>query len=102
MPGYLSFLILFLWLPLVLLWIPKYELFLRYKKTFLLVILVTFLFGLPWDLLAVISGLWRYDSSPTLGIWLTPYLPLEGYLFILTFPILMTSFTLWLRDYLRS
>jgi lycopene cyclase domain-containing protein len=102
MTSYIRFLLIFIWLPLALLWFAKGRLFWQYRKTIALVVLATFVFGVPWDTLSVISGLWWYNASPTLGIWIGPWLPLEEYLFTLTFPILLASFILLLRQYVRS
>lgn len=98
MSTYMSFQSLFIWLPtLLLLWLAKGEPFRRYRKTMLLAMAATVAFGVPWDALSVVTGLWRYDTGqPSLGPWLGP-LPLEEYVFTATFPVLMVSFVLLLR-----
>jgi lycopene cyclase domain-containing protein len=102
MTSYIKFQILFLWLPLLLLWIFHWKTLQHYPKTIGLTTLATVIFGVPWDTLSVITGLWWYDSSPTLGIWLGPYLPLEEHLFTLTFPVLAAGTILALRRRLRA
>lgn len=97
MTSYLTFQALFLWLPLLVLVAVQRRTLFRYPKTIGLAVLATFVFGVPWDSLSVITGLWWYDSSPTVGLWLGPYLPLEEYLFTLTFPVLAGGFILALR-----
>jgi lycopene cyclase domain-containing protein len=102
MPIYLVFLTLFFWIPLVVLWATHRALLWRYRKTIALVVLPTFVFGVPWDILSVVTGLWWYDTgAPRLNIWLTPWLPLEEYLFTLTYPIWLASIILVLRARLQ-
>lgn len=101
MPIYLVFLSIFFIFPLFFLWIFYWRLLLRYKKTFLLTIIPTFLFGVPWDMLSVVTGLWRYDYSPTLGIWFS-VLPLEEYLFTLLFPVFVVTLVIIIKYHLKK
>ena len=101
MPVYLVFLVLFFVAPLAFFWFFSWQTLLRYKRTFLLTTLTTLLFGVPWDTLSVVSGLWRYDSSPTLGIWFGP-LPLEEYFFTLVFPIFVVTVTIVVREHIKD
>lgn len=100
-PVYLVFLTVFFLLPIAFLWLLCWRVFTRYKKTFIFTIIPTFLFGVPWDTLSVVTGLWRYDRAPTLGIWFG-VLPLEEYFFTLTFPIFVVSVAILIRHYWRG
>lgn len=91
-PVYLIFLTIFFVFPLAVLWFLFGRLLIRYKKTFILTIIPTFLFGALWDVLSAVSGLWRYDSAPTLRIWFGP-LPIEEIFFTLIFPVFVVSLT---------
>lgn len=100
MTPYLEFLFLFLWIPLLVLLALHHRFLWSYRKTMGLGILATLVCGAPWDMLSVITGLWRYDVSPTTGVWIS-VLPLEECLFTLTFPILMFSLILLGRRFAR-
>lgn len=97
MPVYLLFLTFFFAAPLVVLWIFQAKVVSQYKKTFLLTTILTFLFGVTWDMLSVVTGLWRYDVGPTLGLWFG-VLPLEEYLFTLIFPLFVVTVTIVVRQ----
>jgi lycopene cyclase domain-containing protein len=102
MPVYLLFIAVFFWLPLALLWGTHRALLWRYRKTIALVVLPTFVFGVPWDILSVVTGLWWYNTGvPSLNVWLTPWLPLEEFLFTATYPLWLASGILVLRAYLK-
>ncbi len=100
MTAYVQFLVVFLWVPLVVVLVSQHWLVWRYKKTVGIGVLSTFAFGTPWDMLSVVTGLWRYDVSPTLGVWFY-VLPLEEVLFTLTFPVLLISLILIARRRFR-
>ncbi|MGH8103968.1 MAG: lycopene cyclase domain-containing protein [bacterium] len=97
MTAYVRFQLVFMWLPTLALWMLRFPLLWKYRKTILLTIPATFIFGTPFDVLAVKTGLWRYDVSPTLGHWWYG-LPLEEFLCTLTFPLMLTSAALVVRD----
>lgn len=105
MPVYLVFLTIFFMIPTSILWFFFWPTLVRYPATLLLTVIATFLFGVPWDTLSVMTGLWRYDSSPTLGIWFGPPaggLPLEEYFFTLLFPIFVVTVTIVVRNKLSE
>ncbi len=98
MPVYLLFLSLFFGVPLVILWTTHRAVLWRYRKTVALVVLPTFVFGVPWDILSVATGLWWYNTGvPSLDIWPTPWLPLEEFLFTLIYPAWLASIVLVVR-----
>lgn len=104
MSVYLVFLMIFFVSPTLVLWFFYGSVLTRYKKTYLFTVTPTFLFGVPWDTLSVVTGLWRYDSAPTLGIWFGPPaggLPIEELFFTLIFPIFVVTVTLVVRNVLK-
>jgi len=102
---YLILLAIFFILPILFLWTYFLRIIKNYKHVFILVITSTFIFGVPWDILSVRTGLWRYDSSPTLGIWFFGShqvgLPLEEIMFTFLCPLLVTTFAILVERYLR-
>ena len=105
MSVYLIFLAIFFFLPTFLLWFVWWQTLWHYKKVFLYTLIPTCLFGVPWDLLSVKSGLWGYDSAPTLGIWVfgthATGLPIEELGFTLLFPIFLTTVVIVAKKYIR-
>jgi len=78
MHPYLAFLLLFFLLPLVpLAWLCRRSL-VRYRRTLAWSLAFVCLIGGPWDWLSWKTGVWRYDSSPTVGLWLQG-LPVEEF-----------------------
>ena len=79
MYPYLVFLLLFFALPCLLLgWRLRRDLH-RCRRTFLWCLLFVITAGGFWDWLSWRTGVWRYDTAPTLGIWLGG-LPIEEFL----------------------
>lgn len=79
MPVYLIYLLIFFVTPVVLLgWVLKTEIR-RYKRTVLWSLLFVYTIGLFWDWLSYRTGVWRYDSAETLGIWLDG-IPMEEFI----------------------
>lgn len=101
MTPYVKFLLLFFGIPLAALLITHRKTLWRYRKTIALGATLTFAFGVPWDVISVLTGLWRYDSAPTLGVWFG-VLPLEELVFTLVYPVVMLGWALVLRERLRS
>ena len=89
MTNYLRFILIFIWTPLIILGGLNFELLVRYRKTLLLTIFFTLLFGIPWDALSVGTKLWWYNLSPTLGNWYFLGLPIEEFILTMSFPILV-------------
>ena len=79
MPVYLIYLLAFFVLPVLpIAWWLRHR-WKVVKRTVLWSLLFTFTLGFVWDWLAVASGVWRYDSERTLGVWVWG-LPLEEFL----------------------
>ncbi len=76
MPVYAIFLLSFFVVPvLVLAWVLRAAIR-RYPRTILWSLAFVYVIGLPWDWLSVRTGVWRYDTAPTLGVWFDG-LPIE-------------------------
>jgi lycopene cyclase domain-containing protein len=70
MHPYLLFLLIFFGLPTLLLGWPLRRLIARYRRTGLWLLCFVCTVGWFWDWLSVRTGVWRYDTAPTLGLWL--------------------------------
>jgi len=79
MPTYLVFLAVFFLVPVAFLGLVLRREVRRYPRTLLWSLAFVSTVGLAWDLLAVRTGLWRYDTAPTVGIWIGG-LPIEEFL----------------------
>lgn len=67
---YLWFLIFFFALPLAIVgWFGRRRIF-RYKRTVSWSLLFVYTLGWLWDWLSYRTGVWRYDSAKTLGVWI--------------------------------
>ena len=78
MYPYLVFLLVFFGLPALLLaWRTRRRLA-QCRRTFLWLLVFVFTAGWFWDWLSWRTGLWRYDTAPTLGWWITG-LPVEEF-----------------------
>ena len=96
MYPYLAFLLLFFVLPLVpLLWFSRRAL-VRYPRTLAWSLAFVVAVGGPWDWLSWRTGVWRYDSGATLGLWFHG-LPVEEFAgFYLLGTLLIAAVTLLL------
>lgn len=94
---YLTFLILFLVLPIAGLWITRRPLPSsipprRARWSLVLVCLIAFVYTTPWDNYLVFRGVWGYGTDRVLAT--IGYVPVEEYMFFLLQPIL-TGFFLY-------
>jgi len=78
MPIYLVFLAVFFLAPVAVLGFILRREARRFPRTLLWSLAFVSTVGLVWDLLAVRTGLWRYDTAPTVGIWIGG-LPIEEF-----------------------
>jgi len=102
MPVYAYFLIIFFAVPAAGLgWYVRKEI-LAYKRTALWCLIFVYTAGWLWDWLSYRTGVWRYDSAPTLGIWIDG-LPAEEFIgFYLLGTLLITCVILALRKKFRD
>lgn len=98
MYEYLIWLLIFVILPLIILWIWKFRDLAKYKKVFFLAPVGSLIFSIPWDIIAVRENIWYFREPHILGIWLFG-LSIEEYLFIIFVTLLFSSITvlLWKR-----
>ena len=97
---YLTYLSIFFAVPCLLLgWFFRHELK-KYRRTVLWCFAFVFVLGGMWDWLAVRTGLWRYDSARTLGLWLAglPVEELVGFYLLGTFLVVITSLAFLSRE----
>jgi lycopene cyclase domain-containing protein len=98
MYPYLVFLLLFFAVPAApLAWVLRKDL-VRYRNTALWALFSVCTIGAVWDWLSSKTGVWRYDSGRTLGLWLGG-LPAEefiGFYLLGTLLVVLVS-TLFLR-----
>ena len=88
MPVYLIYLFVFFVPPvLVLGWLLR-ERWKRVKRTVFWSFLFIFTIGFRWDWVSVHTGVWRYDSADTVGIWFGG-LPIEEFVGFYVFGTLL-------------
>lgn len=76
---YLIYLAIFIAFPcLALAWFLRHELK-KYRRTAFWCLVFVYVLGGTWDWLAVQTGLWRYNSAHTVGLWLGG-LPVEEFI----------------------
>lgn len=98
MYSYAIWLLVFVILPLSVLWLLNYQKLKNYKKVFYLTLAGAFIFSYPWDLIAINQRIWYFERPHILGIFILG-LPLEEYIFIIGVALLFTITTiiLWER-----
>ncbi len=74
----LVFILIFFGLPLAVMFLFERKLF-AYRRTIAWALFFVYTFGFFWDWLSVRTGVWRYDSAPTLGLWIRG-IPLEEFI----------------------
>ena len=90
MYAYALFLLVFFVLPVLALgWLLRRDLH-RYRRTLLWCLGFVCTLGAAWDWLAVRTGVWRYDSAPTLGVWIDG-LPIEEFVGFYIFGTLLIA-----------
>jgi len=93
---YLTWLLIFVWLPTLLLWITNFHTLRLYTKTLSLCIFFALVFSTPWDYWAIKTKIWVFPQDTNLGIWFGG-LPLEEYLFIIFVTFEVSTLTLVLK-----
>ncbi len=94
--AYLYWLAVFVWLPLLALWILNWEYLWRYKRTLLYCVGWALVFSIPWDLWAVHTQIWLFPKDTNLGIWIAG-LPVEEYLYMIFVTLLISTLVLVLK-----
>jgi lycopene cyclase domain-containing protein len=97
MYSYPLWLLLFLVLPLVLLWTFKFQTFMKYKWVLVLVAIGCVGVSVPWDILSVNDRIWYFSEPHIVGIWLLG-LPIEEYFYIVLLGVLSCCVTILLWE----
>ncbi|MBI2547487.1 MAG: lycopene cyclase domain-containing protein [Candidatus Aenigmarchaeota archaeon] len=92
---------LFVWLTTLVLWTFNFNVLKHYKKTLLLCIFFALVFSIPWDYLALKTGMWNFPKENNIGILLAG-LPLEEFLFIIFVTLEVSTITLVLKKRVKS
>ena len=93
---YLKWLLIFVWLPTLLLWVTNFDILRRYKRTLLSCVFCALVFSIPWDYWGIKTKIWIFPQDTNLGIWFGG-LPLEEYLFIIFVTFEISTLTLVLK-----
>ncbi len=96
--GYIYWLLIFVWLPLVILWLFNWKYLLQYKKIFLYCTIWALIFSVPWDIWATQSQIWKFPAGSHIGLTIGS-LPIEEYLFIIFVTIFISTLVLVLRKH---
>ena len=91
--SYPLWLLLFLTLPLALIWLFKFRTLLKYRVVLMLIALGCLIVSVPWDILSVNDHIWYFSEPYILGVWLLG-LPIEEYAYILFVGLLSASVTI--------
>ncbi len=94
---YPLWLCIFVFLPLILIWLFEFKKLRKYGRVILLAEVASFIFATPWDMIAVKDKIWYFTEPHILGIWLFG-LPIEEYLFIIFVALLFVSIVLLLWE----
>lgn len=92
MYSYRLWLLIFLTLPLGLIWCFRFHTLLKYRLVLTLTALGCLALAVPWDMLAVSDHIWYFSEPYILGVWLWG-LPIEEYIYILFVGLLSASVT---------
>lgn len=90
---YLFWLLIFVCLPMIILWVLYGSFLWKYRQVFFYGVLFVFLFAVPWDLYAINYHLWFWPKEGVTGIRLFT-IPLEEYLFMITVGVYVCSIAL--------
>lgn len=97
MYEYPLWLLIFVVLPLAVLWIIKYRCLKEYKIVFFLAPIGSIIFSFPWDLIAINEKIWYFEEPHIFGINLLG-LPIEEWFFIVFITLLFASITVLLWE----
>jgi lycopene cyclase domain-containing protein len=95
MYEYLLWLLIFVFSPLVILWIIRFKDLRQYKIIFFLAPIGSIIFSFPWDYVAIKERIWYFTEPHIVGIWLLG-LPIEEWLFIIFVTLLFSTATILL------
>ena len=97
MYSYPLWLLLFLTIPLALIWSLKFQTLMKYRLALTLTAIGCLAIAVPWDMLAVKDHIWYFSEPYIVGLWLLG-LPVEEYVYILFVGLLCSSVTILLWE----
>ena len=97
MYEYPIWLLLFVFLPLTILWILKFKVLKKYKKVFFLVLLISIIFSYPWNYIALKEKIWYFTESNVIGLGLFG-LPIEEWSYTVFTILLISSIAILLWE----
>lgn len=96
MLSYPLWLILFVLLPITILWTKNWESLRPYIRICVVAIFGALLVSLPWDYVSIQERIWYFEQPHIIGLWFLG-LPIEEWLFIVLTTLLFTTTTLLLH-----
>ena len=97
MYSYPIWLLLFIILPLVLLWVFAHKTLRKHARLLGFTALGCLAVSVPWDILSVQDGIWYFTEPHILGVWVLG-LPIEEYVYIVGVGLLACIVTLLLWE----
>lgn len=98
--DYIKWFAVFAWTPIIIVWAFYWRYLIKFSKVFLYCIIGSVIFGTVWDYWATHYWLWHFSPDHTLGVNILG-LPVEEYVFFISFTILYASIALVLKDKMR-
>lgn len=95
--AYLLWLVVFVCLPLLVLWVWRYTTLLRYRRVVIFTLIGSLIFAVPWDAVAIKQRIWYFTKPEVVGWWFLG-LPLEEWLFISLVTLSFTTITIILWE----
>jgi lycopene cyclase domain-containing protein len=97
MYEYPFWLLIFVILPLAILWIFKHKNLMRYKLSLISCIIGSIIFSFPWDYIVIKKKIWYFTDPHIFGTWFLS-LPVEEWIFIIFITLLFSSITILLWE----
>lgn len=97
MYSYPLWLLVFVVLPIIIIWVFKHKLLINYYKVIILAIIGSAIFSLSWDYIAIQERIWFFEKPYIFGVWFLG-LPIEEWAFIILVTLLFGSITIVVWD----
>lgn len=94
--SYLFWLLLFIWLPTLVIWYFNFALLWKYRKTLLFAMFFALVFSIPWDIFAIQNKIWIFPKEGNIGFFILE-LPVEELLFMTTVTLLIGSIVILVK-----
>lgn len=99
--SYLLWVVIFLVLPLSIMWLMNVSYLKKYLKTYAVCLLFVVLFSVPWDYMAWKLQIWTFPPDRVLGVWIM-HVPIEEDLFYIFAAMNYVTVTLLLRRRIKT